>query len=338
MEAVDERSSMKHRAVAATLALALLVRPLPSRAQARGAESAGAETLFQQGVALMNDARFAQACAKFEGSQSLEPALGTLLRLGDCYDRLGKTASAWTTFQDAVSLARNRKEAERQQIGSERVADLERRLSWVQLTLAPGQAQRDLTLHIDGRAVSLALLESPIPFDPGSHQIELSAPGRHAWTGNIEVAPGPSRQALQLPQLELDVSPSMPPALPAKTSGSEPARGTSDLRPWGIVIGSAGLLGLGVGGLLSYQALRVNDDARSECNSHNLCNARGVELRSSAIHYANGATAAVVAGGVLLAGGLGLLLWGGSSAEAPAAEVSAALSLQAASIQMGGRF
>jgi tetratricopeptide (TPR) repeat protein len=327
---------MKHQALAATLALALLVRPLPSRAQTRGAESAGAETLFQQGVALMNDGRVEQACSKFEGSQSLDPALGTLLRLGDCYDRLGKTASAWTTFQDAVSLARNRKEAERQQIGSERVADLERRLSWVQLTLATGQSQRDLSLRIDGRAVSLALLESPIPFDPGAHQLELSAPGRHGWTGSIEVTPGPSRQTLELPQLELEASPSMPPAVP-KMSSREPARRGGDRRPWGIVIGSAGLLGLGVGGVLSYQALRVNDDARSECNSHNLCSARGVEQRNSAIGYANGATVAVVAGGVLLAGGLGLVLWG-SSEEAPETEVSAALSPEVGSVQIGGRF
>ena len=58
------------------------------------AEKATAEALFQQGTELMNEKQYAAACEKFAGSQQIDPALGTALRLADCNDRIGKTASA----------------------------------------------------------------------------------------------------------------------------------------------------------------------------------------------------------------------------------------------------
>src|SRR6185436_9458711 len=74
--------------------LTLAATPASAETHA-AAESAAAEALFQQAAALMQDGKYREACEKFEGSQELEPALGTQLRLADCYDRAGRTASAW---------------------------------------------------------------------------------------------------------------------------------------------------------------------------------------------------------------------------------------------------
>src|SRR5262245_51965919 len=64
-----------------------------------------AEALFQQGRELLELGNYAAACQRFEASQRLDAGLGTLLFLGECYDKLGKSASAWKAFADAAVLA-----------------------------------------------------------------------------------------------------------------------------------------------------------------------------------------------------------------------------------------
>src|SRR5262249_56762420 len=58
------------------------------------ADEAAAESLFKAGTELVKAGDYAAACPKFAESQKQSPALGTLLALGDCYKRAGKTASA----------------------------------------------------------------------------------------------------------------------------------------------------------------------------------------------------------------------------------------------------
>ena len=53
-----------------------------------------AEALFRDGKALIAAERINDACAKFQESERLDPALGTLLHLATCYAQVGKTASA----------------------------------------------------------------------------------------------------------------------------------------------------------------------------------------------------------------------------------------------------
>ena len=35
----------------------------------------------------------------------LDPGAGTLLNLGDCYEKSGRTASGWAAFREAVAVA-----------------------------------------------------------------------------------------------------------------------------------------------------------------------------------------------------------------------------------------
>src|SRR5215510_1523736 len=82
-------------------------------AQNHQAESQAAEALFRQAKSLMAQGQYGEACEKFSASQSLEPGLGTLLFLGDCYEHAGRFASALSTFAEARKFAQSRGDSER---------------------------------------------------------------------------------------------------------------------------------------------------------------------------------------------------------------------------------
>src|SRR5262245_52850537 len=72
----------------------------PAFGQAR--DAATAEALFRQGRQAMEAKSYAQACPKFAESQKLDPAAGTLMNLATCEEKLGKLASAWQHWKEAI--------------------------------------------------------------------------------------------------------------------------------------------------------------------------------------------------------------------------------------------
>src|SRR5689334_20626402 len=88
------------------LVLGLLWTSL-AQAQTSAADKAAAEALFDEGVKLLQKGKYEEACKKLEASERVDSGIGTLLYLADCYEKLGKTASAWATFRAAASKAQS---------------------------------------------------------------------------------------------------------------------------------------------------------------------------------------------------------------------------------------
>jgi tetratricopeptide (TPR) repeat protein len=270
------------------LAVACALVSAPARADVTAEQRAAAQVLFDDARQLMTDKRYAEAGAKLEESLRLDPALGTLLNLAECQSQLGKTASAWANFQDGAFQAKSRGDTKREALARAKAAALEPRLSTLKVNAAPGAEIRR-----DGALIAASALTSALPVDPGEHVISASAPGKKVWQTRVVVKDGADRVVLDVPALEPD-----------------PAAAAAGARR----IGGTVLLVAGAGGLVTSAVFtglaksKYNDSLANGCNANNGCNQVGFDLRNEARARGNVATAALIAGGVVAAGGLGLVL------------------------------
>src|SRR5262249_38738523 len=134
---------------------AILAHAAAAAAQPTAADKALAESLFQESKRLMKDGKAAEACPKLVESYRIVPKLGTLLNLATCHEEVGKTASAWAEFTEAISLATKSKETARVQYARDHVQDLEKRLS--HLLIEAPSAEKDLEVKLDGKVIGAAV-------------------------------------------------------------------------------------------------------------------------------------------------------------------------------------
>jgi tetratricopeptide (TPR) repeat protein len=295
-----------------------------------------AEALFDQGTALLEQGRYEQACAKFEASQALDAGVGTLLYLGDCYERDGRYASAWATFREAESLARESGQTERMDVARTRGAALNKRLSKISIVVPAELRFEGLTVTLGGEVLAPATYGDALPIDPGEHRVVISAPGRETFQKTVKVAAGPGRHyRVVAPLLK-----------PAKEQENNSQRG-SGLRTAGLVTAGAGAVCMGAGAALGVMAIAKNDQSYEECpNSPDRCTPRGTALRQQAGEYADWATAGFAVGGGLIVTGLVLYVAAPSRApkEKPAtprlAELGVAPSIESRGLRLTvkGRF
>lgn len=278
-------------AAAAAVALALLAGGAPV-AEAQS-QKAVAEALFGEGRRLMAEGKVAEACPKFADSQRLDPSSGTLLNLGNCYEKLGRTATAWATYREAQSHALANSRPENARVAEKRATTLEPRLARVKVTVT--SAVPGLELRRDGVAVTSAEWGLAVPIDPGSHTYEARAPRYRAWQTTIDVAEA-TTATVTVPSLQAAPDEPAPPVRD-RTAETEPP---SRVLP--VAIGAVGIVALGVGAGFALAAKSTYDDSLRECpNEKNLCTPAGVQLRDDARTRGNVATVGFAVGGVALA-------------------------------------
>lgn len=287
---------------------ALLVAPA-IMAEPSARDRAAAEATFRQATALMDQERYAEACEKFAASQDLDPGLGTLLHLADCYDRAGRTASAWALFREVEDRSRRATQPDRERIAKERAEVLEGKLSKLELRVAPNRRVPGLEVKVAGSVIPTASWNTSLPVDPGATQVEISAPGKKPARLQLTIAPGPGQQVLELPAL---ADAPRPKASPSNSAGTRPAPAaeSSTQKTLGYAMAGAGLVVLGVGGYLGYRAHDQNNASKAHCRADdpNACTREGFDLRQSAQASAKLATIASVSGAVLTLGGLTVVL------------------------------
>jgi tetratricopeptide (TPR) repeat protein len=289
----------------ATVLVLGLCQLAPARAQTAEDRAAG-QVLFDEGNKLFKAGDYHEAARKLEASLERMPqAVGTRGKLAECYEKLGRTASAWAMWREVASMSRKANQVERAEVADARVAALEPKLP--RLSIEVPLDAPELAVRIDGRKLSEGELETPLPLDPGDHVVTATAAGKGRFeetvtlvngktervrvtlVGGPKATPEPASEPKNIPYRASDADRA---AFAAAAEEPTPASsGGNGRRTWGWVLTSVGVASLATAGVLSYLAVKNDDDGKVD----------------KAIDQANLATGFVIAGGVLTAGGV--ILW-----------------------------
>ncbi|GAC1540604.1 MAG: hypothetical protein NVS3B10_05280 [Polyangiales bacterium] len=308
------------------LAALLFALPLPALASTPP-ERVLAETLFKEARKLSAAGKTAEACAKFEESQHLDPAPGTLINLAVCHEALGKTATAWGELNESLDVARKQKRADRETIALAHLAAVEPRLSRLTIVVPADAELPGLQVALDGIAIGNAALGTAFPVDPGVHHVVVRAEGRAPLDLAVTIGAERDAQTVRVPKLaEAKATPvdapigsgavepakaaaATVPAPPdaAPTPPRDEVRSSADgraQRTWGYVAFGAGVAAAGVGAFygLRAHARRTDADAARTAGDESTAQPLYDDARSNVTpaRLALGLGAAATIGGLVL--------------------------------------
>ncbi|MBN1607179.1 MAG: PEGA domain-containing protein [Polyangiaceae bacterium] len=246
-------------------------------ARPAAADAVTAEALFQQGREAMQDQDYETACARFAESNRLDTAAGTLMNLATCEEKLGRVASAWQHWREAIDLL----PADDNRIGfaRQRLTELKPRLPGLTL-VPPPDAPPEMVVLRDGVELGEAGLGVELPVDPGSHEIVVRAKGYEDWSTEFSLAERETQT------IALEVGPEAPEPPPTSPSRGQPAPEAEDWmksqRTWGYIAGGVGVAGA-LTGVGSFLAMRHADaKARNHCDAETLrCDPDGMDALDS---------------------------------------------------------
>ncbi|HKQ68060.1 MAG TPA: hypothetical protein VJT73_01910 [Polyangiaceae bacterium] len=317
------------RSVALVVVLPALLTGPAARAQApSGGNKAAAEALFEEGRRLLAARNYREACPKFTASQNLDPALGTMMNLADCYEKNGQTASSWAQFREAAQEARKMGDTRRERVAQQRAGALEKTLSKMTITAQKASRIEGLALTRDGTPVDRALWGFPLPVDPGDHVVDASAPGYKKWTTTVHVEGTDATVEVQIPALE-------------KQNEAVVSTGTESRRPPLLLLATAGgvaLTGIAMGTILGLKANSDWSAAQSGCTPVG-CSPESVQKGQGAGRAADLATIGFGVGAAgLVAGAIIWLTSGGSSSSSTAWTVAPAVGQGSAGMVWQGKY
>ena len=263
-----------------------------------------ATKLYEEGLKSHDNAKLAEACAKFEASHRTDPGYGAAFNLATCDETIGKTASAWAAFLEAAALAKTQGDAADAKQRADAIAP---KLVRLKITVAP--PNENVVIKRDGAVQDRAAWGTNVPVDPGSHPITADAPGKQSWSTTAVVEGEGKVVLVEVPTLQNST-----PA--ASSSTSDAPRPFGAQRGAALGVGGLGVLGLVIGGALAGTAKSKWDEAKPHCDEQHRCDPFGLSTGREARALADGATVPFVVGGVALAAGV--VLWLTAPASAPA--------------------
>lgn len=312
------------------LVLFLHVAMTPGAALAQNNEAI-AESLFLEGKQLYSEQKFELACTKLAQSHKADPAGGTVMLLAMCYEQLGRTASAWAKYGEALAMARRDGRQDRVKKAQESIDALTPQLTYANVTLEDAASRRiPMEFVLDEVAIPV-LIDAKVPIDPGPHRLFVRAKGYESWSCDFEITPSIPVLTITVPLLKqesTETAHEMPKPhaaaaqpiqveQPPQLGRAEPASSASTAQILGWVIGGAGLVSIGVGTYFAVHASRLSDKADATCPTNECSNRQAVDWNADARSSANVSTWLVGAGAAALVTGSALVIFGGSG-EAPA--------------------
>lgn len=346
------------------LALLLALVPALQTAHTQAAteptpsELSVARRLFDEARAAQDAARWREAAEKFRKAIAIKDTPGMRFHLARCEEEQGAFVEALVEYDRARELLDS----------GVRAADVEKllpdarervRAKVALLTVRLPSGVENVSVELDGKALSSAVLGVPIPINPGVHRVSAVAVGRQPFAKELALGTGEVRQ---LP-IELPVATTVPQAAPAPAAASSasvdgrPGSGSDDggLSTRTIVlVGEASVFAAALGTGIVFSVARSSADDRYEDANRRVLEPLGgsdpkgnacsvprdgcAELNDAADDRSRAGALAVtgfVAAGVSAAA-FGLTYWLWPGRDAP--QVQASLAPGHAAVSLTGRF
>jgi hypothetical protein len=270
---------------------------------------AKAREQFRQGLSLEAAGDFARALKEFKEVALVKSTPQVRFHIGVCQERTGDLVQALGTYRLALHEAHEAKAVDVEGPAQEAVTALEPRVP--QLTLSRGKGAQGAEVILDGEALGATAIGSPLPVNPGPHQLKAMAPQRIDMNIEFTVAEGEKKEI----KLALEEAPVVAPppsiAPPGDQPKPEPKKSTV-MRTTGFVVGGAGIVGLGLSGLFFGLRAGAISSADAKCGPDRLhCTATQSAVQpdiDSGKTWSAASTASFVVGVAALAVGGGLLL------------------------------
>ncbi len=298
MDTVRDTANSNSSAFGTRVCIALCAAILLVSAPVAAGDTATAEAMFRQGRQLMDQGKYAEAIESFNDSDKAEPSVGAKLNLGDCYERLGKTATAWAKYGEAKVLAQRLGQPDREKLATTAETRLLAKLSYLTINVATPRPD-GLKVVSNDAVVGSGRFGVAVPVDPGQYRIEATAPNHQAYHTVVVVGAERDRQVVNVPALIL-----LPPEQRQPTGGDQPTDGRRSAHltaAW--ITGGVGLAGLIVGAALGGAAASKWSDAQDKCapietgDWENCTTDDGPSLRDDAKLMADISTAGFIIGG-----------------------------------------
>jgi hypothetical protein len=225
-----------------------------------------ARRLFDEGRAAEDAARWREAADKFRRATAIKDTPGIRFHLARCEEEQGAFVEALVEYDRARELIE----------GGVRAADVEKLLPGARervrakvalLTLRLPTDVKNVSVELDGKALSASVLGVPIPINPGKHRLNAVAVGRTPSTLEITLGVGEVRElAIELP-VATTVPPSRPPAAvsapasrPDLSSGDDPSVPTRTI----VLVGEASLFAAALTTGIVFSVARSSANTRYE--------------------------------------------------------------------------
>lgn len=247
------------------LGLSLQVAPARAAVEPTPTELSVARRLFEEGRVAEDGARWREAASKFRKAIAIKDTPGMRFHLARCEEEQGAFVEALVEYDRARELID----------GGVRALDVEKLLAGARervrakvalLTVRLPSDVENVSVELDGKALSSAVLGVPMPINPGVHRVRAVAVGRQPFTQELALGTGEARQ---LP-IALPAAMTVPPPAPARAKPSPPATDTQATRAdvggvstrTIVLVGEASLFAVGVGAGIGFSVARSSASER----------------------------------------------------------------------------
>jgi len=245
------------------------LRAVPAHAgEPTPSELTVARRLFDEGRAAEEGARWREAADKFRKAIAIKDTPGMRFHLARCEEEQGAFVEALVEYDRARELIDS---GVRARDVEKLLADARERVraKVALLTVRPPGGVENVSVELDGKALSSAVVGVPMPINPGVHRVRAVAVGREPFKQELSLGTGEVRQLeLELPVATTAQPPVAASAAPPPLPAPAPLEERSDSGPVSartiVLVGEASLFAVALGTGIGFTVARSSANRRYE--------------------------------------------------------------------------